>query len=194
MVRVHEIGTASLMNYVAVLDDWFDYDIWPHRFAIMPLSFDSADVRAVQVRGRSKQIANLLAHMDRVLAEQPNSADNRFRVAVQVVTRIAGSREPYAVPVKLGKGDGAVKVELTEEVLRQRWPYDHRQLTALVKERVSGLRINRAFHAAISSFSSEERFARVRWLDINTPKSGKKTYYSPAMVDAVVAALKADNG
>ncbi len=191
--RVHEIGTASLMNYVAVLGDWFEYDIGPHRFAILPLSFDTADVRAVQVRGRSRQIANLLAHMDRIVAEQPNSPDDRFRVAVHVVTHIAGSREPDAVPVKLGKGDGAVKVELTEDVLRQRWPHDYKQLTSMVKQRVPGLKINKAFNDAVRLLSGEERFARVRWLDINTPKSGKKTYYSPAMVDAIVSSMKASN-
>ena len=108
-----------------------------------------------------------------------------------IVTRIAGSREPDAVPVKLGKGEGAVKVELTEDVLRQRWPHDYKQLTAMVKQRIPGLKINKAFHDAVRPLSREERFARVRWLDIDNPRSGKKTYYSPAMVDAVVFALTA---
>jgi hypothetical protein len=49
---------------------------------------------------------------------------------------------------------------------------------------------NAAFHAAHRALSGDGRLARVRLLDINNPKSSKKTYYSDAMVDALATRLR----
>lgn len=188
--RVHEIGTASLLNYVAALGDWFDHDLGSHRFAILPLSFEAASAKAVKAPRRSEQAANLLAHMERACADIPGSADGRYAVSLRVETRIVGGRTTDAVPVKLGKGPDAVKVELTDEAFKDRWPHEHKQMVTLVKQRVAGLIINNAFHAAVKALSAEERFARVRRLDLNNPDTkSKKTYYSGAMIDALAAVL-----
>ena len=60
-----------------------------------------------------------------------------------------------------------------------------------VKQRFPGVKQNQAFHRAHKALCVDGRLARVRLLDINNPKSSKKTYYSDAMVDALAARLRA---
>jgi hypothetical protein len=191
-IRVHEVGVAALRNYATALADWFEHDISTLRFAILPLSFDGAvAAQVVPAAKRSQQAQNLLAHMERAIAGATAPTDGRFAVSLRVETRIVGNRAQDAVPIKHGKGPDAAKVELTEEALRQGWPHDYEELVRRVKQRVPGVKQNAAFHAAHRALSGDGRLARVRLLDINNPKSSKKTYYSDAMVDALAARLRA---
>ena len=36
---VQEIGTATLQNFVALIKDWFNYDLSQYNFFLMPLAF-----------------------------------------------------------------------------------------------------------------------------------------------------------
>lgn len=189
-VKVHEIGAASLVNYVRIVHDWFDHSLQTYRFAILPLSFDGVSTALALPAKRSAQAANLLAHMKEACANVLPSSDGRFTVSLQVATKIVGSRSTDAVPVKMGKGPDAVKVEMTEEQFRERWPHDYARLLALLKSRLPEMKQNNAFHALKRSLETDENFARVRLLDFNNPKSSKKTYYGVAMVDAMAARLK----
>jgi hypothetical protein len=195
--KIHEIGAASVLNYVHAVGDWFDYSLESYRFAILPFSFDAATTgRALQPTKRTGTSANLLAHIERTSAASSGSADGRFCVAVRIETRIVGTRSNDAVPIKLaGEIPGAVKVELTEEEFRRHWPHDYDRMVALVRKRVPGLLQNKAFHAAVKALRSEERFSRDRRLDLNNPKSTtKKTYYSDAMIDALARQLAGPPG
>jgi len=187
-IRIHELGIAALRNYAIVLADWFAQDISAFRFAILPLSFDGAvSAQVVPAAKRSRQAQNLLAHMERAVADAAAPKDDRFAVSLRIETRIVGNRAQDAVPIKHGRGPDAAKVELTEEALRQGWPHDYDELMRRVKQRVPGLKQNQAFHAAHKVLRADGRLARVRLLDINNPKSIKKTYYSDAMIDALAS-------
>ena len=195
-MRVHEIGTASLVNYVAAIVDWFDQDLGSHRFAILPLSFEpAASAKSVKPPRRSQQAANLLVHMERTCAEKVSSAGSRFAVSLRVEATIVGSRAVDAVPIKLATGPDAVKVELTEEEFRKRWPHDYAALLKLLGRRLPGFTQDKQFHDAKRLRSSDERYARDRRLDMNNVKSSiKKTYYSDAMVDALFCDLRPSTG
>jgi len=189
-IRVHEVGVAALRNYAIALADWFEQDISSLRFSILPLSFDGAvAAQVIPSAKRSQQAQNLLAHMDRAISGAPEPKDSRFAVSLRVETRIVGNRAPDAVPIKYGRGPDAAKVELTEEALRQGWPHDYRELVRRVQKLVPRLKQNQAFHAAHKALCADGRFARVRLLDINNPKSSKKTYYSDAMIHALATRL-----
>jgi hypothetical protein len=186
-IRVHEVGVAALRNYATALADSFEHDISALRFAILPLSFDGAvAAKVVPAASRNQQARNLLAHMDRAIADAAAPMDGHFAVSLQVETRIVGNRAQDAVPIKLGKGPNAAMVELTEEALRQGWPHGYAELVRRVRKRVPGFKLNADFQAAHRSLRGDSRLARVRLLDINNPKSTKKTYYSDAMVDALL--------
>jgi hypothetical protein len=190
-IRVHEVGVAALRNYATAIADWFEHDISTLRFAILPLSFDGAvAAQVVPVARRSQQAQNLLAHMERAIAEAPASSDGRFTVSLRVETKIVGAGRADAVAMKLGKGPGAVLFELTDAEFLKRWPHGYKQMVALVKKRLPSVIINQAFHAHVRTLRADERFAKDRRLDLSNPKSTlKKTYFSQAMVDALVSRL-----
>ena len=156
------------------------------------MSFDgAASAQVVPAAKRSQQAQNLFAHMDRAIADAAAPKDGRFAVSLRIETRIVGNRAQDAVPIKHGRGPDAAKVELTEEALRQGWPHDYDEFVRRVKQRFPGVKQNQTFHNALKALCADGRLARVRLLDINNPKSNKKTYYSDAMVDSLAARLRA---
>jgi hypothetical protein len=157
--RVHEIGAASVINYVHVVADWFDHRLESYRFAILPLSFEGVTgARALNPARRNTHTTNLLAYIERAFAASSGSADGRFSVAVRLETRIVGARSPDAISIKFGAGPDSVKVELTEDNFRRRWPHDYMRMVALVKKRVPGLLVNKTFHAIVKQLSCDARF------------------------------------
>lgn len=186
--KVNEIGTASLVNYVQVIGDWFAHDLGPHRFAILPLSFEGiTGAKALKPPHRTQQAKNLLDYMERAsTAPRPIGEDARFAVSVRVETKIVGSRAADAIPMKLGKGADAVPVKLSEEEIRRRWPHDHRSLVAQVRKRVPGFKLTQRFHDLKKGMPDEPRFTYVRYLDPDNKKSPKKVFYSEAAVDVLV--------
>lgn len=193
-IRVHEVGIAALRNYATAVADWFDHDISSLRFAILPLSFDGAvAAQVIPAARRSQQAQNLLAHMNQAISCAPAPEDDRFAVSLRIETKIVGAGAADAVPIKLSKGPNAVLVELTDAQFLTRWPLDYKKTVALVKSRLPGVVVNKIFHDHLRQLRTDERFAKDRQLDLNNPKSSsKKTYYSCAMVDALVARLSTD--
>jgi len=194
-IRVHEIGVAALRNYTTLLADWFERDISDLRFAILPLSFDGAvAAQVVPPANRSQQAQNLLEHMTRAVAEAPPSQDGRFAVSLRVETKIVGASSVDATPVKLSKGLGGVPVEITEAEFLKRWPYDYKRMIKEVKKRRPGTVVNKDFHEHVRALRGNEHLAKERRLDLINPNTkSRKTYYSQAMVDAMVARLSASN-
>jgi hypothetical protein len=57
------------------------------------------------------------------------------------------------------------------------------------------LLLNNVYHSERKKLELDERYARVRFLDPGNPKSGKKTFYSEAILGALAEALNlADQG
>lgn len=194
-LKVHEIGVAALRNYAAVLSDWFDHDLTGLRFAILPLSFDGIpEANALPARKRSAQAQNLLRHLSEAVRETSPSADSPFSVALRVETRIVGSGAADAVPIKLGKGPDAVAVELTEQEFLKRWPLEYDEMVEKVRLRIPGLKRNSNFHKLVREMKADERYAKDRRLNLKDPKSKSvKTYYSQAIVDALVNRLSGES-
>jgi hypothetical protein len=189
--RTHAVGCACLRNYAAAVGEWFDEDLSKHRFMILPLSFEGAGGPALAIAGRrSRQVANLMAYLDRAADAQPPMYDGLYAAAIQVETRIVGSRVKDATALRFGGGPGAPEVMLTEERIADRWPLDYAALQKRAKARVPGLLFNRAFNIAAAKLKDDNKFAFRRRLHPRDPKCKTfKVFYSDAAVDALAQAL-----
>ena len=71
---------------------------------------------------------------------------------------------------------------LTEEQLKAKYPMDYGELTAKCKERYSNFILNGDYHANRRLYESDDKCAYIRYLDPDKKKSGKKVFYSEAML------------
>jgi hypothetical protein len=83
-----------------------------------------------------------------------------------------------------------VKVFLTEQDVRERYPWDYKTLGEKCAGRYENFKQDGKFHGLRKPLLGDGRFAHSRYLDPSKPKSGRKDFYSPAIFDALDAHYK----
>jgi len=86
---------------------------------------------------------------------------------------------PGAVPVIVSNDADALKVTLSEEDVRQKYPWDYADLTGHLKVRYLDFKENAKYHQNRKKLATEKGLAIMRYLDPGNPKSSKKEFYSP---------------
>lgn len=74
--------------------------------------------------------------------------------------------------------EGGVRVALTEENIRQRFPWDNAELVKRCKNRYSDFIQNKNWNSIKKEIKSKKKLYRERELDPGNPKSQKKGFYS----------------
>jgi hypothetical protein len=178
--RVQEIGMACLKNFVAAVQDWFQEDLSRFNFYLMPLSFVAPppSLEAIQLNRHEK---GFLAFLDSLTPEQEDPAA-RYSVAVNVEVRFVRSKVASAASVRVTNDPNAPAVRLSEEQVRESYPWDYQELTNRCRERYSDFKVDQKYHQLRKNLESDKRFAHERRLDPEKPRP-KKMFYAPAILE-----------
>lgn len=178
-IRIQELGTASLKNYVSLYKKWFDKDLSEYNFYLMPLSFvhvrKEADVLLLNAEEK-----NFFKYVDDL--EEGTTSEGEYSIALNIDVKFSKSTSKDAIKVALSQDANAIKVTLTEEQLKLKYPMDYGGLTAKCKERYSDFVLNSDYHANRRLYEGDDKCAYTRYLDPDKKKSGKKTFYSEVML------------
>lgn len=178
--RVQEVGMACLKNFVAAVQDWFDEDLSRFNFYLMPLSFVAPppSLEAVQLNRHER---SFLAFLDRLRPEHEDPGA-RYSVAVNVEVRFVRSKAASATPIRTTNDPNAPAVYLSEEQIRERYPWDYQELTKHCRDRYSDFKVDKKYHELRKNLEGDKRFAHERRLDPQKPRP-KKIFYSSAIVE-----------
>ena len=169
--RVHEIGTATLKNYMSVMGEWFGRDFSEFNFYLMPISFFGAeDPQPASVGPKNKQIRNLLQHVEQTEKRFPLDDDARYAVSLPVGINFVRSPSPDAFEARWTRNKDATQVILKEDdEFRRRYPMTHKDLVEKCVPRYSDFKRNRRFHALKRALEDPEkhgeRYCKVRYLN-----------------------------
>jgi hypothetical protein len=176
-VRLQEVGTASLKNFVAVIQEWFGRDLGGFNLYLMPLSFVEVprDTSGILLNAREQ---NYVAFLESL--EKPNAAPNSpYSVTVNIEVKFTRSKAKDALSVQVTKDPNAPAVRLTEEQVRERYPWDYEALTKECQKRYAGFKIDQRYHVLRKRLLGDARFGMTRYLDPGNPKSSKKPFFNP---------------
>lgn len=178
-IRIQEIGTATLKNYVSLYKKWFGKDLSEYNFYLMPLSFVQPHKEADVLMLNSEE-KNFFKYVDSL--EEGVSPDSDYSIALNIDVKFSKSTSKDAIKMALSKDSDAIKVTLTEEQMREKYPLTYTELAEKCKERYSDFILNNAFHQVRKQYESDDKCAYIRYLDPEKKNSGKKTFYSEAML------------
>jgi hypothetical protein len=178
--RVQEIGMAAVKNFASAAQDWFNEDLSRFNFYLMPLSF-VAPPPATQAVELNKKEKNFLRYV-RNLDDRDSDPNARYSVAINIEVRFVRSKSPAATPVRVTNDPNALAVRLTEEQIRERYPWDYRELTRWCRERYRDFKVDKKYHQLRKNLEGEKRFAHERRLDPEKPRP-KKIFYAPAILE-----------
>jgi hypothetical protein len=172
--RLQEIGSATLKNYVQALQEWFEIDLSKYNFYLMPISFftEAMVIGGLILNKEEERFLNFINIM-----EEKSSEPGNYDVTVNINISFIKSNTSDAIKVQLGKGKGAA-IQLTEEQIRDKYPWDYGDLVEKMKERYTNFKLNQEFHDLRKAVIGEERYVRRRYLDPGNPKSSKKDFYN----------------
>ena len=180
--KLQEVGAATLRNYVAAAECWFDINLDRYNFYLMPLAFHSppevvdslhSNMQPVAVRGLLKFIAE---------AEQRNLSDNAsmFSVTMKVQIKLERTSGGDAAAVRVTHDDpDAIPITMSEENIREAFPWDYGELTDRLKSRYSDFLQNPSYHDFRKCLEDNKKYCHIRYLDPSKPDATKKKYYSP---------------
>lgn len=177
--RVLELGLACLKNFISAANNWFDEDLSRFKTYFMPLTLNPVpQTTAVQLGRDEKSFAEYLESL-RPKEEDPASP---YAFAVNVEMRFVRSKAPEAFPIRVTRDPNAPAVRLTEEYIRERYPWDYWELTRRCQERYKNFKVNKRYHEIRKDLETDQRFAHERRLDPEKPRP-KKIFYAPAVLD-----------
>ena len=178
--RLHEIGAACVRNFVNIFREWFAQDTTKFNLNLMPIAMMTLP-SSVEGLLLNAEESNFLAFLDSV--DKPNlDPESPYSVSVNVELKFSRSKSTRAFPVRVTRDPSALPVKLTEENIRERYPWDYAKLTDKCRERYKDFKLNHKYHSIRKLLETKEQFACCRFLDPGNPKSAKKIFFNPNIV------------
>lgn len=181
--QVLEVASATVKNCVILAKTWFARDFADTLSLVLPLSFLSGakDIDSVVVTAGENR---LIKYLQGLAAAEPE-AGSPYSVAVRVQVKFERSKLATASKVQVTNDPDAVKVVLTEQDVRERYPWDYKALGRKCADRYSNFKHNGKFHSLRKPLVGDARYAHSRFLDPGNLRSGRKDFYSPGVFDVL---------
>ena len=181
-MKLQEVGTASLRNFVAAAECWFEINLDKYNFYLMPLAFHSPSevVDSLHPDMQPAAVKGLLKLIDE--AEQRNLSDTEsmYSVTMKVQIKLERASGSDATAVKVTYDDpDAIPITMSEENIRDAFPWDYGELTNRLKKRYSDFIQNQSYHNFRKSLEDNKKYCHIRYLDPSKTNAVKKKYYNP---------------
>jgi hypothetical protein len=152
----------------------------------MPIGFlASPGATAIAVGGEEGKLVTYLRNLMAAQndATTTTTSSTAYHIGLDLNISFKRSAKDAVSTFAITNDPSAPHVYLTEEDIRQKYPWDSRELRKRLRARYSDFKENEDFHQIRRPLVANPRFARDRYLDPGNPKSGKKTFHSPNIVN-----------
>lgn len=182
--EIHSFGSASVRNFATLFRAWFGDSVDHYSFLLMPIGFSPAPV------GTVVQLSKIEADVLRYLRERPRGGSQlkegqgyATALEIDVVLRPRDGSKGGAA-VRLTSDPTAPAVHLSDAEVLKRYPLTYSDLTKKLVHRYSDFKQDKRYHEIRRSFEAMPEYCLERKLDPSNPKSGKKRFYSGAVLEA----------
>ena len=180
--KIHEIGTATIKNYIHLARKWFGIDFGQYDIFLMPLGFLRNSSGATAVTGAEVE-TRLLQYIADTQEKHDDGVDDDCNFILSVDFRFRKSQPGIgATEVQVSTSPDAVPVTMSEEDVRDHFPWDYAILGTRLRRRYSDFKENQDYHAIRKPLEKNPKLCNERHLDPGNPKSSVKKFYSPNIV------------
>lgn len=180
---VQELGTACLRNYLILIRRWFAIDMSSYNFFLMPLAFvhEELQIEVVNLNADERKLIEFLRSRTSTSAEANKDG---FNVALHLDIKFSRSKADSAQRVIVTNDPSATHVTLSEEDIREKYPWDFQILTTRMKKRYSNFVQNKMYHDLRKPLEEDERYCKKRYLDPAKTSGIGKCFYNPNIIGA----------
>jgi Domain of unknown function (DUF3644) len=183
--KIHETGTATIKNYIRLASLWFGIDFSQYDIFLMPIGFirNMTSAKAISINGEEKRLLKYIKSVEGQF-DDDESNDFNFTLNIDVKFRrvntlldgpnVAVTNDPNAI--------NAIKVQMTEEDIREKYPWDYKILTTRLRKRYIDFKENQEYHDVRKGFAENPKYCQTRYLDPGNPRSSTKQFFNPNII------------
>ncbi|HUY20603.1 MAG TPA: DUF3644 domain-containing protein [Candidatus Binataceae bacterium] len=179
--QVLEIGTAAVRNYITLTQKWFKRDLSRYNLFLMPLGFLSQQTPATALVLNHDE-RSLIAFLASLAQQGALGDDPDYHVSLNVNLSFQRSRVTTATPVFVTADPSAPHVTISEEDIRRDFAWDYSKLTSQLSKRYIDFKLNQKYHDIRKPLIANSAFVKSRFLDPGNPRSAKKDFYNPNII------------
>lgn len=180
--KVHQIGTATLKNFVIAASKWFQLDLSQFNIFLMPLAFNplTGIVDSIENTEHSEAVSRFLRLVEATERTCSLSAPEGYSVTLKMDLKFSRTANNLATHVRVVGNDSEVPaITLSEDQYYASYPWDYNKLVERLKSRYTNFKQNQDFYRLKKEFEKDPSICRVRYLDHRNQKGGKKKFYNP---------------
>ena len=178
-LKVQELGSASLQNYLHLVSSWFGDVLSGYNFYLMPLSFfrDFSEAPGVSLNSKEKKVLDYINKAEKGYDKIDEVGD--YNLTLRIDVKFQKVKSTTGLPVQLTNDPDATVVRLSEEDITEKYPWDYDVLSTRLSKRYSDFKMNSKYHELRKSLEKDSKNAHERLLNPMNPKGSKKTFYNP---------------
>lgn len=172
--QIQELGFANIKNYISIIKKWnLEIDLTAYNFYLMPLAYVDSKIEADSIL--TSEIGNYLAFIKSKI-ECQDEDDSDFDIAITIDIDFKKGNSFEALPVQYDPE--GVKVILSEEDIKKRYPLTYQKVVDKCKTRYSNFKQNSDFYGIVRGIKRDPKLHHSRKLDPDKVDSPAKPYYS----------------
>lgn len=172
--KIQELGFACVKNFIGVIKCWnLDLDISSYNLYLMPLAYVDEKLTVPSVITAENE--SYLAFVKHLL-ETDDGGESDFDIAISIDIDFKKGNTFDSVGVHYD-ADG-VKVELTEENIKSKFPWSYKEVTARCRTRYPDFKQDSKYNGIVRDIKLNKKLCVTRPLYFDNPKSQKTYYYS----------------
>lgn len=174
--QAQEISAACVRNFIILAKKWFEKDFSGILNLVLPLSFvtHAQRVDAVIV---SPDECRLIDHL-KALAQGVSDETSEYAVAIRLQVKFEKSSLANASKIQISKDTDAIKIQLSEQDIKEKYPWTYDELCKRMALRYSNFKMNNDFHVLRMRLVENEKYAKIRYLDLENKIGPKKSYFN----------------
>lgn len=178
-LKVQELGSASLQNYLHLVRSWFGDALSGYNFYLMPLSFfrDFTEAPGVSLNSGERNVLDYIKKSEEEYDKNDHVGD--YNLTLRIDVKFQKVKSTSGLPVQITNDPNAMAVRFTEEDITDKYPWDYNVLTTRLSKRYADFKVNRQYHKIRIKLEQDKNFAYMRLFNPGNPKGGKKTLYNP---------------
>ena len=177
-IRLQEVGSACVKNFVQATRSWFNYDLSKYNFYLMPLAFvnSGSDMNMIEL---NKEEANLVRYIS--LLDAANDPNSDYSVSVNIEFNFSKSKTKDALDFQITNDPNAPKIQLSEDQLKSKYPLKYKTLTNRCRDRYTDFKTNNKYHDLRIPLHGNLKYSITKKLDPDNPKSSKQEWFSESV-------------
>lgn len=176
--QIVEVATATLKSYRIMIERWFEKSLSEHDLFLIPIAFNVPETFSIEELNSENQAhKNLIEFISSQQAKESELGEHDISLVIDIKLE----RKKDGMKVRFDKSGAAIYQD-SEEVFKQKYPWDTKKLIDNLKERYSDFSQNKRFHEIKSELWKDSNLSAERYLDYEQMSGQKKRYYSSNIV------------